>query len=65
MNEITYKILLGALVIAMNVIRMYYLKRYKVTHAVTELEVAPKREKMLTLVMFFALAVPGMMQSIR
>jgi protein-S-isoprenylcysteine O-methyltransferase Ste14 len=60
MNEITYKILLGLLVIAMNIIRIYYQQRYKATHTVTELEIAPKREKLLTRVMFFALAVPGM-----
>jgi protein-S-isoprenylcysteine O-methyltransferase Ste14 len=53
--------LFAALVIAMNFIRLYYQKRYKTTHAVTEAEIAPKREKQMVLLMFFALAVPGMM----
>jgi protein-S-isoprenylcysteine O-methyltransferase Ste14 len=61
MNELAYRILLAAPVIAMNLIRMYYQKRYKLTHATTESEIAPKREKRLTQMMFFALAVPGMM----
>jgi protein-S-isoprenylcysteine O-methyltransferase Ste14 len=61
MNELTYKILLGALVVAMNIIRLYYQSRYKTTHVVTEAEIAPKREKRMTLLMFFAMAVPGMM----
>jgi protein-S-isoprenylcysteine O-methyltransferase Ste14 len=61
MNELLYKILLGALVVAMNLIRMYYQRRYGTTHAVKESEIAPKREKGLTRVMFFALAVPGML----
>ncbi|MDR0749638.1 MAG: isoprenylcysteine carboxylmethyltransferase family protein [Tannerellaceae bacterium] len=61
MNELIYKILLAALVIAMNFIRLYYQKRYKTSHAVTEAEIAPKREKRMTILMFFALAVPGMM----
>ncbi|MDR0733276.1 MAG: isoprenylcysteine carboxylmethyltransferase family protein [Dysgonamonadaceae bacterium] len=60
MNDIAYKILLAALVIAMNLIRMYYQKRYKQTHATTESEIAPKREKLLTQMMALALAVPGM-----
>jgi protein-S-isoprenylcysteine O-methyltransferase Ste14 len=60
MNDITYKILLAALVIAMNLIRIYYQKRYKWTHAATESEIAPKREKLLTQIMFVALAIPGM-----
>jgi protein-S-isoprenylcysteine O-methyltransferase Ste14 len=60
MNAIIYKILLGALVIAMNIIRIYYMRRYRTSHA-TESEIAPKREKRLTQLMFFALAVPGMM----
>lgn len=61
MNDIGYKILLGALVIAMNLIRMYYMKGYKQTHAVTEAEIAPKREKLLTQIMGLSLSVPGMM----
>ncbi|MDR0574139.1 MAG: isoprenylcysteine carboxylmethyltransferase family protein [Tannerella sp.] len=59
MSELVYKILLAALVIAMNLIRMYYQKRYKQTHATTESEMAPKREKLLTQIMGLALAVPG------
>jgi protein-S-isoprenylcysteine O-methyltransferase Ste14 len=60
MNELVYKILLAALVIAMNLIRIYYQKRYKQTHATTEAKIAPKREKLLTQIMFVALAIPGM-----
>ncbi|MDR1341155.1 MAG: isoprenylcysteine carboxylmethyltransferase family protein [Prevotellaceae bacterium] len=58
---IIYKIFLGVLVIAMNIIRMYYAKRYGTSHVATESEIAPKREKRLTQLMFFALAVQGMM----
>jgi protein-S-isoprenylcysteine O-methyltransferase Ste14 len=61
MNEIIYKILLGALVLGMNFIRLHYQRRYKTSHAVTEASIAPKREKQMTFLMFFALAVPGMM----
>ncbi|MDR1356732.1 MAG: isoprenylcysteine carboxylmethyltransferase family protein [Tannerellaceae bacterium] len=61
MNELAYKFLLGALVVAMNIIRLYYQKRYKTSHAAKESEIAPRREKLLTQVMFIALAVPGMM----
>jgi protein-S-isoprenylcysteine O-methyltransferase Ste14 len=60
MNELAYKILLAALVIAMNLIRIYYQKRYRRTHATTEWTIAPKREKRLIQMMFFALAVPCM-----
>jgi protein-S-isoprenylcysteine O-methyltransferase Ste14 len=60
MNAIAYRILLASLVIAMDIIRMYYQRRYKQTHATTESEIAPKREKLLTYIMFFAFAVPGM-----
>ena len=59
MNELIYKILLAALVIAMNLIRIHYQKRYKQTHVVTESEIAPKREKLLIAIMSLALAVPG------
>ncbi|MDR0364412.1 MAG: isoprenylcysteine carboxylmethyltransferase family protein [Bacteroidales bacterium] len=61
MNELVYKIFLGALVVTMNIIRLYYRRRYKTSHAVTEVTVAPKREKQMTLLMSCALAVPGMM----
>ena len=61
MNELIYKIFLAALVIAMNLIRIHYQKRYKQSHAVKDVEMAPKREKLLTQIMFVALAVPGMM----
>jgi protein-S-isoprenylcysteine O-methyltransferase Ste14 len=61
MNEFAYRILLAALVVAVNIIRMYYQRRYKQTHATTESEIAPKREKLLTQIMGLALAVPGMM----
>ena len=60
MNNIVYKILLAALVIALNLIHIYYQKRYKQTHATTESEIAPKREKLLTQIMGLTLAVPGM-----
>jgi protein-S-isoprenylcysteine O-methyltransferase Ste14 len=60
MNELVYRILLVTLVIAMNLIRMYYQRRYKQTHAAKESEIAPKREKQLVQIMFVALAVPGM-----
>jgi protein-S-isoprenylcysteine O-methyltransferase Ste14 len=61
MNELAYKVLLGFLVVAMNLIRIYYQNRYKTSHAVKEAEVAPGREKRLTRLMFFALAVPGIL----
>jgi protein-S-isoprenylcysteine O-methyltransferase Ste14 len=60
MNEFVYKILLATLVIAMNIIRMYYQKRYKKSHVATEAEIAPKREKLLIAIMSCAMAVPGM-----
>ena len=61
MDELIYKILLAALVVSMNLIRMYYQRRYRQTHATTESEIAPKREKLLTQIMGLTLAVPGMM----
>ena len=61
MNGVAYRILLAALVVSMNLIRMYYQRRYRRTHAATESEIAPKREKLLTQIMGLALAVPGMM----
>jgi protein-S-isoprenylcysteine O-methyltransferase Ste14 len=61
MNELAYKILLAALVVSMNLIRMYYQRRYRQTHATAESEIAPKREKLLTQIMGLALAVPGML----
>jgi protein-S-isoprenylcysteine O-methyltransferase Ste14 len=59
MDDIIYKVILGVLVIAMNLIRMYYQKRYKKSHAVTEAEIAPKREKLLIAIMTCTLALPG------
>lgn len=61
MNELTYKILLAALVIAKNIIRAYYKKRYKKTHAVTTREKHKPREKMIVWLVFFSLVVPGLM----
>ncbi|MDR1499797.1 MAG: isoprenylcysteine carboxylmethyltransferase family protein [Tannerellaceae bacterium] len=61
MDELVYKCFLGALVLAMNAIRMYYQKRYSTTHLVKEARIAPRREKGLTYVMFFAMAAPGML----
>jgi protein-S-isoprenylcysteine O-methyltransferase Ste14 len=60
MDEFIYKILLAALVIAMNIIRIYYQRRYKKSHTVTEAEIAPKREKLLTAIMFCVMTLPGM-----
>ncbi|MDR1023909.1 MAG: isoprenylcysteine carboxylmethyltransferase family protein [Prevotellaceae bacterium] len=60
MNEITYKILLGALVIAMNLIRIYYMTRYGKLHKKIK-EIAPVREKRLTQMMTVAMAVPGLL----
>ncbi|MFZ6013092.1 MAG: protein-S-isoprenylcysteine O-methyltransferase [Bacteroidota bacterium] len=60
MNEIIFKILLTLLVISMNSIRFYFQKRYKITHAVKVKEKASIRERLMVLLMFFALAVPGM-----
>jgi hypothetical protein len=34
MNELAYKISLGAMVVAMNFIRLHYQRRYKITHTV-------------------------------
>jgi protein-S-isoprenylcysteine O-methyltransferase Ste14 len=59
MSELTYKIFLGALVLTMNFIRLYDQRRYKTSHTVTEASIAPKREKQMTLLMFFVMAVPG------
>jgi hypothetical protein len=59
MSEPTYKIFLGALVLTMNFIRLYYQRRYKTSHTVTEASIAPKREKQMTLLIFFVMAVPG------
>ena len=61
MNELIYKILFAALVLAMNFIRIYFQRRYKITHAVVENSVAPRREKSMTWLMFAAMAVPGTM----
>jgi protein-S-isoprenylcysteine O-methyltransferase Ste14 len=60
MNELTYKILLGVLVLAMNLIRIYYMKRYGKLYAKVK-EIAPVREKRLTQMMFVAMAVPGIL----
>jgi protein-S-isoprenylcysteine O-methyltransferase Ste14 len=60
MNELTYKILLGVLVLAMNLIRIYYMKRYGKLHKKVK-EIAPVREKRLTQMMFVAMAVPGIL----
>jgi protein-S-isoprenylcysteine O-methyltransferase Ste14 len=61
MNGLIYKILLILLVIAMNIIRAYYQNKYKTTHAVTTREKYKPREKIIVKMMFFALAVPGLM----
>ncbi len=61
MDELIYKTLLTILVIVMNVIRMYYQKRYKKTHAVTVKERNKPREQKMVWLTFFALAVPGIM----
>jgi protein-S-isoprenylcysteine O-methyltransferase Ste14 len=60
MNDLTYKILLGALVIAMNLIRLYYMKRYGKLHQKIK-EIAPVREKRLTQMMTVAMAMPGLL----
>jgi protein-S-isoprenylcysteine O-methyltransferase Ste14 len=60
MNSLTYKILLGALVIAMNIIRLYYMKRYGKLHRKVK-EIAPVREKRLTQMMTVAMAGPGIL----
>jgi protein-S-isoprenylcysteine O-methyltransferase Ste14 len=60
MNELIYKILLAVLVIAMNLIRIYYMKRYGRLHTKVK-EIAPVREKRLTQMMFVAMAVPGLL----
>ncbi|MDR2469618.1 MAG: hypothetical protein LBD27_03960 [Tannerella sp.] len=59
MNELTCKILYAALILAMNFIRMYYAGRYKRLHN-KDTEIAPRREKSMTWLMFAAMAVPGM-----
>jgi len=61
LNETTYKILLGLLVVAMNIIRFYFQRRYNVTHSIKVKEKASARERRMVWLMFFALAVPGMM----
>ncbi|MCU7693140.1 protein-S-isoprenylcysteine O-methyltransferase [Haoranjiania flava] len=61
MNELIYKILLVILVLSMNVIRRYYQKRYKATHALTTRQKHQSREKLMQWLMFFSLAVPGIM----
>lgn len=58
MKELLFKLLYAALVIAMNVIRICYMGRYKKRHN-KEKEVAPVREKRLTQMMLVAMAIPG------
>ncbi|MDR1156639.1 MAG: isoprenylcysteine carboxylmethyltransferase family protein [Bacteroidales bacterium] len=60
MSGLIYKILLGVLVVAMNVIRIHYMKRYGKWHD-REKEIAPVREKRLTQLKFVALARPGIL----
>jgi protein-S-isoprenylcysteine O-methyltransferase Ste14 len=60
MSELIYKILLGVVVVAMNVIRIHYMKRYGKWHN-KEKEIAPVREKRLTQMMFVAMALPGIL----
>jgi protein-S-isoprenylcysteine O-methyltransferase Ste14 len=60
MNELIYKISFGVLVIAMNLIRIYYMRRYGKLHNKVK-EIAPVREKRLTQMMFVAMAVPGIL----
>jgi protein-S-isoprenylcysteine O-methyltransferase Ste14 len=60
MNELTCKILLGMVVVAMNVIRLHYMKRYGKLHNKIE-EIAPVREKWLTQMMAVAMAGPGIL----
>ncbi|MGC4232648.1 MAG: protein-S-isoprenylcysteine O-methyltransferase [Niabella sp.] len=60
MNEITYKILLGMLVIAMNLIRGYYQSRYKKSHEITVTEKFRTREKGLVILTTICMAVPGL-----
>lgn len=60
MNEFIYKAMLVTLVVSMNIIRGYYQRRYKTTHAVKLKEKASKRENLMVWLMFFSLAVPGL-----
>jgi protein-S-isoprenylcysteine O-methyltransferase Ste14 len=60
MNELTCKILLAVLVVAMNLIRIYYMRRYGKLHNKVE-EIAPVREKRLTRMMAVAMAGPGLL----
>jgi protein-S-isoprenylcysteine O-methyltransferase Ste14 len=60
MSELIYKILLGVIVIAMNLIRLYYMKRYGKWHNKVK-EIAPVREKRLTQMMTVAMAEPGIL----
>ena len=60
MNEMIYKTLLVILIVSMNIIRGYYQKRYKSTHAVTTRVKQKSREKLLVWLMFFSLAIPGL-----
>ncbi len=60
MSVTIYKILLATLVLSMNTIRGYYQKRYKSTHVVTTRVKQKGREKLLVWLMFFSLAIPGL-----
>ncbi|MDR1172399.1 MAG: isoprenylcysteine carboxylmethyltransferase family protein [Bacteroidales bacterium] len=60
MSGLIYKILLGMVVVAMNVIRIHYMKRYGKRHH-KEKEIAPVREKRLTQMMFVVMAIPGVL----
>ncbi|MDR1403813.1 MAG: isoprenylcysteine carboxylmethyltransferase family protein [Tannerellaceae bacterium] len=55
-----YKILFAVLVLAMNFIRLYYMKRYRLHHT-KEHEIKPLREKRLTQMMTLTMAVPGLL----
>ncbi|MDR1723545.1 MAG: isoprenylcysteine carboxylmethyltransferase family protein [Tannerella sp.] len=60
MTELIYKLLYVALIVAMNFIRTYFKRRYKRLHR-KDAEIAPRREKLLTQMMFCAMALPGML----
>ena len=60
-HELIYKILLLTLFVAMNIIRSYYQRRYKSTHALKTREKRKTREKFLIGLMFLCLSVPGLL----
>ncbi len=61
MNPVVFKLLFAALVIAMNFIRVYFFKRYKITHSANARVMHANRERRLVSIVRLALLVPGLL----